>query len=479
MIRSALPRGLRRAWVSLAFALLLAGVTCDAAFAQDGLLDLHFGRPGTFTPFGQEHAGAVTMAVQPDGKIVAAGFATVKDDQIFALARYNADATLDPSFGETGTIVTPFDADYAIAVKVALQPDGKIVVVGTTFSIGGLGSEDGLIVRYNANGSLDRTFGGGHGFAVVDVPGADAAVFDIDIEADGKLFALGFATTTYDGPDSSRLLLMRLNADGSVDTSYGDRGMLRVFPHEAGGGAPGRLLPDGTILAAGYDFKAQHLRVSRLLRDGTVDRTFNDGRPAEANLPTEVKRVLHVTLQSDGKIVLLGQGTFAKSFDRSGELASNSPDIFLARLNADGTRDITFGRNGIMVTDVPLSGGPTHDDPASQMALQPDGKVLVAATVMPAGGSQMLAALLRYGTDGELDPSFGNNGIVMASFTDPSRSTYQAIPRGITVQADGKILLAAEAMEPGSDREIFAFTLLRFENGSLSAAAKTLLKTKP
>lgn len=404
MICTALPGGLRRAWVLLASVLLLAGATCDAAFAQDGLLDLHFGRPGTFTPFGAEHAGAVTMAVQSDGKIVAAGFATVNDDQIFALARYNADGTLDPSFGEAGKIVTPFDAEYAIAVKVAVQPDGKIVVVGTTFSIGTLGSEDGVIVRYNVDGSLDRTFGNGHGFVVVDVPDADAAVFDVDIEADGKLFVLGFATTSYDGPESSRLLLMRLNADGSFDANYGDRGMLRVFPHEAGGGAPGRLLPDGTILAAGYDFKAQHLRVARLLRDGSVDRTFNEGRAAEADLPTEVKRLLHVTLQ-------------------------------------------------------------------------PDGKVIVAATVIPGGGSQMLAALLRYGIDGELDPSFGNNGVVIASFTDPSRSTYQAIPRGISVQADGKILLAAEAMEPGSDREIFEFTLLRFENGSLKAAAPAAAKT--
>jgi uncharacterized delta-60 repeat protein len=476
MIRPSLSRGWRRVCVSVASAILLVGATCDQAFAQDGLLDLHFGRPGTFTPFGEEHAGAVTMAVQPDGKIVAAGFATVHDDQIVALARYNPDGTLDPSFGEAGKIVTPFDADYAIAVKVALQPDGKIVVVGTTFSIGTLGSEDGLIVRYNANGSLDRTFGSGHGFTVVDVPGADAAVFDVDIEADGKLFALGFATTTYDGPESSRLLLMRLNADGSFDASYGERGMLRVFPHEAGGGAPGRLLAAGTILAAGYDFMAQHLRVARLLRDGSIDRTFNDGRAAEADLPTEVKRLLHVTLQADGKIVLLGQGTFARSFDRSGEVASNSPDIFLARLNPDGTRDAMFGRGGIMVTDVPLTGGPTHDDPASQLALQADGKVIVAATVIPAGGSQMLAALLRYGTDGELDPSFGNNGIVVASFSDPSRSTYQAIPRGITVQDDGKILLAAEAMEPGSDREVFEFTLLRFENGSLKAATASAAK---
>jgi hypothetical protein len=79
-----------------------------------------------------------------------------------------------------------------------------------------------------------------------------------------------------------------------------------------------------------------------------------------------------------------------------------------------------------------------------------------------------------------LDPSFGSNGVIMASFTDPSRSTYQAIPCGITVREDGKILrAAAEAIEPGSDREIFEFTLLRFENGSLTAAAATtILKTK-
>jgi uncharacterized delta-60 repeat protein len=126
---------------------------------QSGTLDASFGTGGKVTTdFAGSGDGAGAIAVQPDGKLVAAGGATINGQADFALARYNSNGTLDTSFSTGGRVTTDFGGRYEGASSVALQWDGKIVVAGG--SVIGL-YDNFALARYNSNGTLDTSFGTG------------------------------------------------------------------------------------------------------------------------------------------------------------------------------------------------------------------------------------------------------------------------------------------------------------------------------
>jgi len=139
-----------------------------ARYNSDGTLDTTFGTGGKVTTgfvdtvFGPISGSAYSLLLQPDGKIVLAGYANLKGGESFALARYNANGTLDAGFGTGGKVSTDFDpsgqGSFAFAYSIALQQDGKIVAVGeSTIN----GQRDFALARYNSNGSLDAGFGTG------------------------------------------------------------------------------------------------------------------------------------------------------------------------------------------------------------------------------------------------------------------------------------------------------------------------------
>jgi uncharacterized delta-60 repeat protein len=174
------------------------GSDADFALARytiSGTLDTSFGSGGVVTtPIGPRDDYGWSVAIQPDGKIVAAGYASNGSDEDFALARYTVSGTLDTSFGSNGIVTTPIGSSYDHVYDIALQPDGKIVVVGYANN----GSDDDFaLVRYTASGTLDTTFGSS-GVVTTPIGLDDDHGWSIALQPDGKIVAAGFANNGSD-----------------------------------------------------------------------------------------------------------------------------------------------------------------------------------------------------------------------------------------------------------------------------------------
>src|SRR5262249_16583242 len=195
----------------------------------DGDLDPTFGIGGTvMTDLSHSTDWANAVAIQPDGKIVVVGTTYKQNDfsdEDFAVARYNADGTLDSTFGRGGKVRTDFPGLAAVASSVVIQPDGKIVVAGGAFPIFAfLGNFE--IVRYTANGRLDRSFGDGGIVTTIFEAGSYASA--IALQPDGKIVAAGTVYVDFVIGDQSDtdFALARYNSNGSLDTTFGNGGLV-------------------------------------------------------------------------------------------------------------------------------------------------------------------------------------------------------------------------------------------------------------
>lgn len=222
-----------------------AGIDGDLALVRynaDGTLDTGFGAGGLVTTdLGTRADDARAVVIQPDGRIVVTGTA----DEDVALARYLPDGTLDPSFGTGGSTITDFGFDD-VANGVALSPTGDIVVAG--YTLGAKINRDFLLARYHADGALDTAFGD-HGAVKTDVGGGDDFAENLTVDAQGRIVLVGRATS----PTILDLALVRYHPDGTPDTSFGTDGILTADFHGRGEfGQDVMLDAEGRIVAAGY-----------------------------------------------------------------------------------------------------------------------------------------------------------------------------------------------------------------------------------
>ncbi|MDE2180609.1 MAG: hypothetical protein KGJ40_07160, partial [candidate division NC10 bacterium] len=407
-------------WLLLIFLITLIVRPAQAA---DGDLDPTFGAGGTVTTdFSSSSSDwAFALILQPDGKLVAAG----RSSYNFALTRYNANGTLDTSFGSGGKVTTDFGfKDTAFAL--ILQPDGKLVAAGTSAQFGGNSNTDRFaLARYNADGSLDPSFGGG-GTVTTGFEGTTLDdAFALILQPDGKLVAAGSSGLTF--------ALARYNADGSLDPGFGSGGKVLTDVGWPNGAFALILQPDGRLVAAGIGSTGGTALV-RYTANGTLDPSFGSGGTVTTDVPAYGARAL--ILQPDGKLVAAG------SLDNN---------FALARYNAaDGSLDTSFGGGGTVMTDFGDADG------AFALVLQPDGK-LVAAGHTNAGGAWHFA-LARYNANGTLDPSFGSGGTVATVF-DPS---YWGEPQALVLQPDGKLVAAGYWI---TGRGGYDFALARYIGG--------------
>ncbi|WP_369263366.1 calcium-binding protein [Streptomyces sp. R35] len=418
------PRGTLRVASALAAALALVLTAPGAALAAPGDLDPAFDHDGrVVTDFGgyDESRG---MAVQADGKIVTVGLnQPYESGEIdFTLARYNPDGSLDPGFGIGGLVTTDVRGGEDYADGVAVQSDGKIVVVGRTSDPENPGPEF-TVVRYNPNGTLDTGFGDG-GTVVTDFgTGGPSEAFAVQLQADGRIVAAGMSGAGF--------ALARYNpVDGSLDSGFdGDGKVTTAF---AGGAATAfdvALQSDGKIVAAGragYNYPAydSDFAVARYNADGSLDSGFDgDGRTTTAFARVDV--IGGVAVQPDGKIVVTGTSDF---------------DFALARYNPNGTLDSGFDGDGKVTTDF----GSGTLDGSSDLALQSDGKIVAA------GISLSDFAVARYNVDGSLDSGFGVGGKV----TTDVDSGYYDVANAVALQSDGKIVLSGNT---GDDRGLVRY----------------------
>ncbi|MFN9912689.1 MAG: delta-60 repeat domain-containing protein, partial [Pirellulaceae bacterium] len=279
----------------------------------------------------------LSVAVQPDGKVLVGGYARIGTTDDFALVRYNADGSLDSSFGTGGMVTTAIGTGTDWAQSLTIQPDGKIVVGG--YSLIG-GNWDFALVRYNANGTLDTSFGTGGMVMTAFGTSADQG-YSVTIQPDGKIVVGGYASIG----SNNDFALVRYNADGTLDTSFGIGGM--VTTAIVTGTDQGRsvtIQPDGKLVVAGWASNGSNndFALVRYNANGTLDTSFGTGGKVTTPVGTSTDTGLSVTIQPDGKIVVAGYVTFGFS----------NIDFALVRYNADGSRDTTFGTGGKVTTAV-------------------------------------------------------------------------------------------------------------------------------
>jgi uncharacterized delta-60 repeat protein len=425
---------------------VLGGAVCADALAVPGELDRTFNKDGKLTTnFTSGWDSAADVVIQADGKIIAAGTA----DYRFVVVRYRSGGTLDPTFGggdaKVRTRFGPYCCDFASAV--ALQPDGKIVVAGTTYIDAG-DAEEGhngfALARYNPDGTLDSTFSG-DGKVTTDFPPYDswfrrsAFARGVVLQTDGKIVVAG--GVNWEGQyGTGEFALVRYNADGTLDSTFGDGGRVvanvSVHPDESDDASAVAMQADGKIVAAGGVKEGTDIGLARFNPDGTLDSTFGD----DGTVTTDVQQsdwAAGLVIQEDGKIIT------------AGPTSGSSGQFALVRYSVDGSLDTTFDGDGKVTTDFTA-----RPDYAFDVALQVTGKIVAVGM---ANGTFALArfALARYKPDGTLDQTFSGDGKVMTQFT-----VYRDVASAVVIQPDTKIVVAGVAGEGDSK-----FALARYRGG--------------
>jgi uncharacterized delta-60 repeat protein len=294
------------------------------------------------------------VVIQPDGKIVVAGgaFPLFTFAGNFEVVRYNSNGTLDRTFGNGGIVTTTFP-EGSYANDVALQADGKIIAAGTVFVdfiIGESSNTDFALARYNPDGTPDTTFGSG-GQVMTDFVGVEDDAFSVLIQPDGKIVAVGSANdpvTNYD------FAAARYLSNGALDTTFGAGGKVRTdFGDQNFDRARSAALQaDGKIVAAGFAIShgggVQNFAVARYTSAGVLDTTFSNDGLTQIDFGDCCQSANKVLLQSDGKIITVG---YANTED-------SDSDFLLARLSSRGALDTTFGIGGKVRTSFgDLNGG--------------------------------------------------------------------------------------------------------------------------
>jgi uncharacterized delta-60 repeat protein len=404
----------------IAFITLVLLLVAPAAQGAPGDLDPTFSGDGRvttdFSDIARIDSRAADVAVLDDGRSVAVGSTRSGD---FALARYNADGTLDTSFSNDGRQITDVSGGMDTAEAVAVQPDGKLVVAGSANG----SSSVFAVVRYDSDGSLDPGFSG-DGIQLTAFADGTAIGRDVAIGADGRIVVAGTNRGT-GGPATVAFALARYDTDGTLDDTFSGDGMqttsVRAFEDEARAVA---IQPGGKIVAAGYsvtdDASQPEVAVVRYDAGGTPDPSFSgDGKLTTTF--ADYSEAFDVAVR-DGKTVIAGVTTAA-----GGSIEGN--DLIVARYNDDGGLDTDFSGDGKQVTDTAFF------DEADAVAIQDNGRVVAAGFQGASASSVADFMLVRYRTDGELDTTFSGDGVQTTDFSGPTERASS-----IALGSDGRIV---------------------------------------
>jgi uncharacterized delta-60 repeat protein len=271
-------------------------------YNSDGSVDSTFGNGGTVTTnIGIDDDQAYALARQPDGKIVAAGrrgiqfYPSEQRKGNVALVRYNPDGSLDATFGNGGKVVNDFGQGLeSYALELIIQPDGKLIIAGES-------SYEFLVARYNSNGTLDMTFNG-EGFALANFSSNWDHGRDAVLQPDGKIVLVGSAevNSPYDS-----FAVARFNSDGSLDQSFGNGG--KVLMVNQGDLNAVALQADGKLMALGVsNSTSSPFLLLRFQANGSLDSTFGNGGTVTTTFGGNATDGADLVFQPDGKLLAGG-----------------------------------------------------------------------------------------------------------------------------------------------------------------------------
>lgn len=385
-------------------------------------LDPGFDEDGRAT--GDMVDGIHDMGLLADGRIV-----VINERDV---ARFNADASGDASFGG-GRFTIDFPGTSDRLSALAVQPDGKVVIVGgTRFN----GIHHSALVRLSTDGSLDSSFGSG-GMVTTDPAGPSNDAYDLLIQPDGMIVTAGHIVSA----GNSDYTLRRYHPNGAPDLDFGTDGVARIdiANHELPYAVA--LQPDGKLLIAGRvgesGGSSPDLAVARFNSDGTVDTTFGNSGVAGTATEDISEAAYDIMVQPDGRIVLAGY--------RLPEGILLPTELLVLRLNPNGTFDATFGLNG--VAEMPDFGN--EGDFAEALTLQSDGRIVVVG--QKSNKTQPDFAIVRYNPDGTLDATFGTNGMSAVDFFGGVD-----VARAVAITGDGGLLVGGMAKEGNVTRNALA-----------------------
>jgi uncharacterized delta-60 repeat protein/uncharacterized repeat protein (TIGR01451 family) len=393
--------------ISLVSVKLLMGV-----YATAGDLDPSFGNGGKLE--GGPNIDAI--AIQADGKLLALGRSQNENCQ---LSRFNLDGSLDPTFGTGGQVETNFGGFFR-AAAIAIQPNGRIVIAGTKQA--SALSPKIVLARYKTDGSLDSTFSDD---GMVEIPHLTAFGWDMALQSDGKIVIAGTVVYQIFPYPIQRSLIVRLNQDGALDSSFATSGYLvtniwGTQPNQAEGFSDLAIQGNGKIVASAHSIV--YSRLVRFFANGERDMSFGSGGAYDS---AQLESNGALALQPDGKIVIAVNGISPSNYYG-----------LLVRLSPDGIPDDTFGQGGKTVAD-PLASW-------SALGLQEDGRLVVAGGLYATRVRPF--RLSRYQSDGSLDASFGSDGTVTTGFSNPFSPVW-----AMALYGDGRILVLGHTNIPNTN----------------------------
>ena len=350
----------------------------------------------SFNGDGHQAISGNAIAIQNDGKIVIGSNYSFNDSNyIFSVTRLNSNGHLDSTFGVNGIQTTDFGRIFDAATSISVQTNDKITL---TWYMRNGNDKSIAFARYNLDGTPDNSFSD-DGKQIAYFGSSNDYYNSIAIQSDGKFVALGYIGSTNDN-----IALARYDSDGIADNSFNGGAILNDHINQGSTFyTSAAVQSDGKILASGYSWNASNYEfaLARYNIDGSLDNTFSGDGKQMTGFGSFGSRARAISIQGDGKILIAG---------------SIGDNVGLVRYNYDGSLDNSFGNNGIQNSDFGLS------DSATAIALQGDGKIVVAGTV-----------IARYNTDGSLDMSFDGVGYLIP---------YYSI-NGVAIQNDGKIVVVS------------------------------------
>lgn len=416
---------------------------------QSVSLDANFGNNGkvkhSFDVF-NDSSGGVT--IQSDGKILVCGINDFTINGNVYLTRYESDGSLDVGFGNSGIVVTPLITESDGVRIMKLLPDGKILVTSSTSISNNVNFFDFATMRFNANGSVDTTFGV-NGLVQTDINNAGNYANGIEIQSDGKIIVAG--NTYIDNSTNVTTTLVRYFADGEIDTSFGTQGVVTLnllAPDTSQFVWDIKILLDDSILLGittnvfeTFEF-LRNMAILKLTSNGVLDSSFGVNGSVISDFGAQ--DVLCAIDEFQGNIFMSGFSRYP------------GYKMIISKYTAQGILDQTFGNNGKVITNKDAFS--TYDGLLGMKVL-PNGKILCSGWT--GDNSAKDALLIQFNSDGSIDTGFNQTGYMITDFDSSENSNFS-----FAIQDDGKILCTGwTKFEDYQDS-----TLVRYQLSNLSVS---------